>query len=285
VSFGNGVVINAADYLEYFGNDEDNKIIGMYLEGLQDGQRFLAVLKKVSARKPVVIWKGGRTGVGERAIASHTASLAISQTIWNAATQQCGAINVVNREELIDTLKALIYLSPVLGNRVGITGGSGGQSVAIADAFAEATLEVPVLTQDSYDELATFWTNIGGGFGNPVDTGNANRFHMRRILEILEQDANIDNLVMILGLTTRFRTPEEIEDIANLLIDIRQKAVKPVMLITPSSTIDGMQRAREITQKLHEASVPVFASLERAARALSNAREYYRFKNGTNTQT
>jgi acyl-CoA synthetase (NDP forming) len=75
------------------------------------------------------------------------------------------------------------------------------------------------------------------------------------------------------------------ESIGNVLIDIRQNALKPVMLITPSATIDGMQRAREITQKLHEAGVPVFASFERAARALRNAREYYRFKNGISAQT
>jgi len=284
VSFGNGVVINAADYLEYFNQDDDNKIIGMYLEGLRDGQQFLSVLKRVTARKPVVIWKGGRTGVGERAIASHTASLAISQTIWDTAMRQCGAINVVSREELIDTLKALTYLSPVFGNRVGITGGSGGQSVAIADAFAEATLEVPVLTQKSRDELASFFRLIGGGFGNPIDTGNENRREMRHILEVLKQDANIDNLVMILGLTTRFRTPKEMEDVANLLIETRQEALKPVMLITPSTTLEGIQRATEITPKLHGAGVPVFASFERAARALRNAREYYRFKNGISTQ-
>ena len=110
VSFGNGVVLDAPDFLEYLGNDEENKVIAMYLEGLKDGRRFLKVLKEVSARKPVVIWKGGRTGVGGRAIASHTGSLAISRVIWDAAMKQCGAITVANVEELIDTVQALMHL-------------------------------------------------------------------------------------------------------------------------------------------------------------------------------
>ena len=142
---------------------------------MEDGKRFLGGLKEGAARKPVVIWKGGRTEEGGRAIASHTGSLAVTQSVWDAAIRQCGAIKVVKLEELIDTLKALLYLSPVRGDRVAITGGSGGQSVAIADVFAEAGLKVPLLGQESYDELATFFTLIGGSYGNAIDTGNVIR--------------------------------------------------------------------------------------------------------------
>ena len=157
VSFGNGVVLDSADYLEYFGRDDDIKVIGMYLEGVKDGRRFLTVLGEVSAKKPVVIWKGGRTEEGERAIASHTGSMAVPMAIWDAAVKQYGAVKVARMEELIDTLKAILYLAPVNSNTVGIAGGSGGQSVAIADVFAEAGLRVPPLTQESYDELASFF--------------------------------------------------------------------------------------------------------------------------------
>ncbi|MFH0769373.1 MAG: CoA-binding protein, partial [Chloroflexota bacterium] len=76
VSFGNGIVLDSADYLEYLSHDKETRIIGMYLEGVKDGRRFLKVLREVSAKKPVVIWKGGRTEEGGRAIASHTGSLA-----------------------------------------------------------------------------------------------------------------------------------------------------------------------------------------------------------------
>ena len=87
VSFGNGIVLDSPDYLEYFGQDPEIKIIGMYLEGFRDGKRFLDVLRRVARIKPVIIWKGGRTEEGGRSIASHTGSLAVSQTIWKYSYQ------------------------------------------------------------------------------------------------------------------------------------------------------------------------------------------------------
>jgi len=273
VSFGNGVVLDSTNYLEYFGRDPETKVIGMYLEGVRDGRRFFKVLKEVSAQKPVVIWKGGRTEEGWRAIASHTGSLAVPQAVWDAAVRQCGAINVAGMQELIDTLKALLYLPPVYGDRVAITGGSGGQSVAIADAFAEAGLRVPLLTQESYDELATFFSLVGGGYRNPIDTGNANRREMERILRILERDANIDNLVLLVGLG--FGVPENLDSEVNLMADIRERTPKPVMVVAPFSAHEEMRRAREVGKKYQAKSIPVFASIERGALALKNALDYY----------
>ncbi len=273
VSFGNGTVLDSADYLEYFGNDADIKAIGMYLEGVRDGRRFLTVLKKVAARKPVVIWKGGRTEEGGRAIASHTGSLTIPQAIWDAAIKQCRAVKVGNLEELIDTLATLLYLPPVRGNRVGIAGGSGGQSVAISDAFAEAGLSVPLLTQKSYDEFATFFKLVGSSYRNPIDAGMFNRQFSKRILEILERDANIDNLVFLLWPGGQDASPEELQAV---LVEMRQRTTKPVMVILPFiTTPEEMQKARQASTKLRDNGIPAFFTMERGARALKNALDYY----------
>ena len=278
VSFGNGIMLDSPDYLEYFGRDPEIKVIGMYLEGVKDGRRFLKVLKEVSGEKPVVIWKGGRTEEGERAVASHTGSLAVSQAIWDAAVRQCGAVKVSSMEELIDTLKAILYLPPVRGDRVGITGVSGGQSVAIADVFAEAGLKVPLLTQESYGELATFFTLIGGGYRNPIDTANQNRREMKRIVEILERDANIDNLVLLTG--AHFGPTGPAEALINLMIDIKQKTPKPVMAILSWAFSPGdVQQAGDITRSLQDGGVPAFTALERGAFALRKALDYHNLKN------
>jgi acyl-CoA synthetase (NDP forming) len=277
VSFGNGVVLDSAGYLEYFGRDPDIKVIGMYLEGVRDGRRFFQVLREVSSRKPVVIWKGGRTEEGGRAIASHTGSLAVPQAIWEAAVRQCGAIKVASLEELVDTLKALLYLSPVRGDRVAVTGGSGGQSVAIADVIAEAGLRMPLLTQESYDELATFFSLIGGGYRNPIDTGNVNRREMKRILEILERDANIDNIVLLL--TARMGTGGLVDRDIDLMTTIRERSPKPVMAILSLSFSPGdVEQAGNIIQKFQQGGVPAFIALERGARALKNTLDYYHLK-------
>lgn len=278
VSFGNGVVLDAVDYLEYFAEDRDIKIIGMYLEGVRNGRKFLSTLKKVTAKKPVVIWKGGRTEEGGRAIASHTGSLAVPQTIWDAAMKQCGAITVKDLRKLVDTLKALLYFPPVYGLRVGITGGSGGQSVAIADVFAESGLSVPPLTEASYEELATFFSLIGGGYRNPIDTGNVNRLQMKRILDILERDSHIDNLVLLTSIGLFSRGAEQLDRDIAMLEDIRRQSPKPVAVILGGGSADGLSETRKIAVRFRDVGAPIFFSLEDGAQAIRNALEYNQMK-------
>jgi acyl-CoA synthetase (NDP forming) len=281
VSFGNGTVLDAAEYLEYFGQDDGIKVIGMYLEGIREGRRFLEVLKKVSRKKPVVIWKGGRTQDGGRAIASHTGSLAVSQDIWNAAMRQGGAVTAPGMDALIDTLKALLYLKPVYGNKVVLAGGSGGQSVAITDAFTEVGLEVPPLTRDSYKQFEEFFSVIGGSYQNPIDTGNPNRAQMKRIMDIIKDDANIDNIVLLMYTGTggppgvEDRRDEEIQSI----IDLTNRSSKPVMVtITVPFLPKVVGEARMLVKKLQDGGVPAFTSLDRGALALRNTLDYYRFQ-------
>lgn len=279
VSFGNGIILDAVDYLEYYGQDPEIEAIGMYMEGMRDGRRFLSMLKAVAAKKPVVIWKGGRTEEGGRAISSHTGSLAVPQTLWDSAIRQSGAVTVKDLQELIDTLKALLYLSPMKGPKVGITGGSGGQSVAVADIFAEAGLEVPPLTQASYDELATFFTLIGGGYRNPIDTGNVNRLQMKRILDILEQDAHTDNLLLIMMIGSFSRGTEQFDRDVAMLDDLRKRTTKPISVIINTGMSDQSMDLRNAAVKLRDIGVPAFFSLDGGALALRNAGSFYEYRN------
>lgn len=283
VSFGNGTVLDSAEYLDYFGRDENIKAIGMYLEGTRDGQRLLEVLREVSLKKPVVVWKGGRTEGGSRAVASHTGSLAISQDIWTAAMRQGGAIPVLGMDELIDTLKALLYLKPVYGNRVVLAGGSGGQSVAITDAFTEAGLEVPSLSQESFDKFEEFFTVIGGSYRNPIDTGNPNRLQMERIMGIIEKDTNTDNIVMLMNASGAGPAgmDDQRDDEVKAVAEMRARTSKPVMVCLQLTMLPRViADARTIVKKLQDAGVPAFTSLERGALALKNALDYYQYRQG-----
>jgi len=277
VSFGNGTVLDCTDYLEYFAQDPEIKAIGMYLEGTRDGPRFLKMLKTVAAKKPVVIWKGGRTEEGGRAIASHTGSLAVPQAIWEAAISQCGTIKVYSIEELTDTLNAILYLPPVFGNRVGVAGGSGGQSVAIADVFAENGLKVPALTKESYDQLASFFMLIGAGYRNPIDPG-VNRREIKRIMDILEADANIDNLVLMTSVMSMARASEQLEREIALLLALRQRTLKPVAVVLGHYLPDAVQETRTVASRLRDGGIPMFVAPERGARAIRNALEYHRMR-------
>jgi len=269
VSFGNGIVLESTDFLEYFADDPSIKVIGMYLEGIKDGKRFLRVLKEVTRKKPVVIWKGGRTEEGNRAVASHTGSLALSKNIWDAAVKQCGAINAATEDELIDTLKAVIFLPPVRGNRVGIVGGSGGQSVVIADIFAEAGLKVPILTDETYEQFASFFKLVGASYRNPIDQGGTNRAEITRIIDILERDANVDNVVFLFS--TRHFDAKQTDDIIESLVNLKARTAKPLMTIIEAYfSPQWVEQVGAIIQKLQSAGIPVYLNYRRGARALHN---------------
>jgi acyl-CoA synthetase (NDP forming) len=273
VSFGNGSVLDSTDYLEYFGHDESIQAIGIYIEGVKDGRRFFNVLKMITQIKPVVIWKGGYTEAGGRAIASHTASLTIPNNVWNAMIKQAGAIQVDSFMELIDTLKILIMANPIISDRVGIVGGSGGESVVLTDKFAGLGLKVPPLTQESYDQFAEFFSVIGGSFRNPVDNGNVSRMFLERTVEILEKDSNIDNLVIQLSLLPDdWLSHGSLDNDVNSLIHLRQRALKPVIVIIPTigMSMNQIETAIMIRKRLQDGHIPVFNSIERGARALRN---------------
>jgi acyl-CoA synthetase (NDP forming) len=282
VSSGNGIALDATDFLEYFGGDPEVKAIGMYMEGVKNGRKFFEVLRRVAKLKPVVIWKGGRSEDGDRAIASHTGALAMSRTVWDTMVKQCGAVAVTGTESLIDTLKALIYLPPVQSDRVAVAGGSGGQSVAITDALADVGFRVPPLTQESYDELATFFNVVGGSYRNPIDTAGPVRRDMRRILGIVEQDANIDNLVMVCSTKPGRRImPEQLQGSLDLAQYIKDRTTKPVMVIVFLFTPDADREKREIIFRYQEIGIPAFPSIERGVLALRNTLDYHRFHAGS----
>jgi acyl-CoA synthetase (NDP forming) len=275
VSFGNGIILDSSDFLEFFGRDPEIKAIGMYLEGIKNGRRFVSVLKEVAARKPVVIWRGGRTEAGGRAIASHTGSLAASKTIWDAAIKQCGAVQVGSVEELIDTLKALLFLPPVRGNRVAIAGGPGGQSVTSTDVFSEAGLIVPRLTRESYAELETFFEVVGGSYHNPIDTAGPVRRDMKRIMKIVSRDANIDNVAYFVSTRPgRHISREQLQSTMEILEDIKNLP-KPLITMVLLSTSDAATEVKEIMDILQEKGIPAFPSVQRGAQALKNTYDYY----------
>lgn len=281
-SYGNGTVLEGTDYLEYFARDPAIKVIGMYIEGVKDGPRFLRVLRETAAKKPVVVWKGGRSNESVRAINSHTGSLAIPLAIFNAAVRQARAVTVGRMEDLIDTLKALLFLPPVRGDRVAAVGGSGGGSVAVADAFAEAGMSVPALSKASLDEFASFWINIGGGYRNPVDTYNANRKEMKRILDILDRDTNTDIIVALFAAMHAGpggRAP--LESMLAPFAEIKVKASKPLAaIITGPSSAESVAIAMDLMGRLQAMGIPAFPGMERGALALRKAYEYWHMRAG-----
>jgi len=281
VSYGNAIVLDSTDYLEYLGADRDTNIIGMYIEGVKDGRRFLNCLRDVASKKPVIIWKGGETEQGARATASHTGSLAESGIIWQTLIHQCGAVKVNNLDEMIDTVKALLHIKPITGPRVGLVAMSGGQSVIITDTFAKAGLEIPLLTDGSYSKLASFFDIIGGSYRNPFDisstflASNQGVNNLSRMLDIMDQDPNIDNVVLELfpafrPLNQDATAPDPLLD---AISDFNERSIKPFfVIVTPAHSGALAFVARD---RLIQRDIPSFPSFDRAAHTLKRLTGYY----------
>lgn len=279
ISYGNGVILDSPDLLEYLLQDDETTMIGMYIEGIRDGRRLFDVIKRITPRKPVLIWRGGQTPAGSRATASHTASLAQDGAVWEALFRQTGAIPIDGLEEMVDTMKALQFLKPSRGTRLGLITMTGGPSVVLTDTFAKQGLEIPPLTEASYDRFRVFFSIIGGSFKNPVDMGmNWAGENFPEIMRIMLDDPNIDAVVNDLPLTFLYRRMALRSDFKENLFatfgEMRERYDKPLLAVVGFSPFE--KEEVDFRKELLDAGIPAFHNFERAARAFRNASHYHR---------
>jgi acyl-CoA synthetase (NDP forming) len=288
ISYGNAIDFNECDYLEYFAQDMETKLIIMYIEGVRDGKRFLDVLRKTTSRKPVIILKGGRGKSGTRATASHTASLAGSKEIWETAMKQAGVISVVDMDELLDVASAFYFLSPVFNNRVGVAGASGGGSVMAADLCEEAGLDVIPLPNEIREELRRQGNPIWDWISNPADFSIAmGDFDTGAITKMMAAHPDFDlNIVFMTppGLfgPRRNQPPTTIDTYLKgfPLDDLNGKPLLVVLLDGGRSGTDFTGEANkildELRNKLIERHIPTYPSIARAANAAAKMVKYYK---------
>jgi len=196
VSMGNQADLTAADYLEYLRDDEDTHVIGLYLEGLKDGRRFLSVAREVSRHKPILVLKGGRSTQGARAALSHTASIAGEDRIFDAACRQAGLIRVSQLEHLFLMAEALLSQPLPRGQRVAVVG-NGGQGVATVDNLAALGLEVPEFAEADKRALKKTLPPHAPTPRNPVDFA-AGAVDTSGEVRVIEQLAALDYIDAII---------------------------------------------------------------------------------------
>jgi len=286
VSFGNGVVLDSTDFLEYFAGDPETTIITMYLEGVKDGRKLLRQVKDINRTKPVVLLKGGLTESGAGAAASHTGSLAGSEAIWSAFFKQTGAVPVNSLEEMAEATLALLHLSPPRGRRVGIVGSGGGISVASADICSREGLEVPALTPETRKELRAFVPPAGTSIRNPLDVEFvfSNFKLLERTLDLVSGDPLIEMLIVDIHINwLDDASPDgHTGKIASYLANsARQHSHgKPLVvswkLWRNEPALEAARARLEV--ELTQAGIPVYRSLSRASRALAKLAGYYEYQ-------
>ncbi|MEM4303248.1 MAG: CoA-binding protein [Candidatus Caldarchaeum sp.] len=149
VALGNKCDLDESDILEYLGQDENTRVIGLHLEGIVDGRRFLKIARKVVKKKPIVAVKAARTEYGTKAALSHTGSLAVDDKVVDAAFRQAGIIRAENIMEMLDYLKAFEYQPLPRGSRVGLITLSGALGVLACDACFNYGLRPAQLSEKS----------------------------------------------------------------------------------------------------------------------------------------
>ncbi|PNV77271.1 MAG: acyl-CoA synthetase [Thermoproteota archaeon] len=269
VSYGNKADVDEADLLDVLAEDERTKAIAIYLEGVKDGRRLMSAIKRTE--KPVIVLKVGRSEAGERAVASHTGSLAGSSRLYIAALRQAGAVIVDSMEELIDASKALSMQPPVTGKRVFIVTNGGGYGIMAVDELERRGMIVPK-TPDEIKYVFKGKFPPYYSLDNPIDlTANSTPEQYGMVLRTLCNSDACDAILVIPLMGIPNFDPIEV---AEVISSIEFK--KPVVASFVSHT-EETDRAKEIMEK---AGIPVYESPERAARAIYFLYEYGRSHSG-----
>ncbi len=281
VSFGNASDLQCHDFLRYMADDDKTEIIGCYIEGLKDGRAFFELAKEITLKKPLVVWKGGRTDGGARAVSSHTASIAGSVEIWNALCRQTGIIQVDSMEDLVSTVTALQKLKLPPRPNVAIVGGAGGGSVTMTDDAENAGLSVPHLSDETTSGLGEFVPVHGQSVKNPLDIFSVlvNPDHFIRLIELLRDDPNIDALMYHQRVEWALKRESIFLDvILDMTIEGAKKLEKPLFLVlAESSTLEGMALRKRAEGKYNAAGIPTFPTFDEAARAVRALSGYHRY--------
>lgn len=268
VSFGNKADVSETDLIEEFCDDPNTNVILLYLEGIDDGRKFVEVAGNVSRKKPVIIVKSGRTEMGSKAVSSHTGSIAGSDIAFETAFRKAGVIRAYSVEELFDYAISFSYQPLINNKRIAIVTNAGGPSVMAVDAIEKAGLELAEISEKTQENLKSFLPPAANTH-NPVDAlGDVNAENYGKALDVILSDENVDGVICIL-------TPQvvtEVEETAEKIIEISKKYHKPVV-----GCFMGGKRIEPGVKKLIEGKIPNYQFPERCVRTLKSMLDYKKY--------
>ena len=264
-SLGNEMDVTETDMLEFFAEDENAKVIAMYVEGIQDGPRFMQVAREVSRKKPIVFLKAGKNDAGAKAVSSHTGSLAGSYAAYQSALKQSGVIEVSTINELFNLAWALGSQPLPKGNRVAITTNAGGAAALAADSLDFNGFELAKISTEIQARLREK-LNPSAQVSNPVDMlGSVSPEDYLWSLGNLDQDEGVDVLLPIL-------VPQALVDtagVAKAWVEIGNQTKKTLL-----SCLMGERSTKEAGQILNLNNVPVYTFPDQVGPVLKGMWEY-----------
>jgi 4-hydroxybutyryl-CoA synthetase (ADP-forming) len=260
ISMGNKVDMDESDVLELLAEDEDTRVIVMYLEDIRNARRFMEIAKKITAerKKPVIVLKAGRTAEGAKAAASHTGALGGSDANYEAAFTQSGVIRVDTMGELFD-LATAFSKQPLPDGNIVIVSNAGGPAIISTDACSRYGLEMADISSIR-DEIARVIPAYGSP-RNPVDiVGDADYLRFEKVLLLTLAHPNVGSIVTMCTPSATLNY----DDLARILVKMSQQFPNKTILASLMGLAEGMENRRIMS----EGGIPYYLYSEPAIRTL-----------------
>ncbi len=258
VSYGNKIDVDEADCLDFLRDDENTDAIVMYIEGIDDGRRFVESARR--CKKNLFAIKVGRREAGKRATTLHTGSIAGRYELYRAAFREAAITELSGFEEFIDACRAIHRFRPAGGNRVMIITDGGGMGVSVADMCVDEGLVLPELPEDVAEELGKILPPYFT-ISNPLDlTGNAtDEWYLTTLAKTMTHRSYDAAIVVLL-----WGPPGLTDALPSKICELSKRVGKPFLICSPGGRFT--ERMSAIFETL---GVPVFSTPEGAVRAAS----------------
>jgi len=278
VGTGNQLDVSVEDIIDHFARDKHTRVVSVYLEGLRDGRRFMEVASRAVRRKPLVVFKVGKTSVGARAALTHTASLVGDYETYQAALRQSGAIEARSLQELIDLSVSLLMLPATKGKRLAIVTNAGGVGAVAADEAATLGLKVDPLKAGARRAVQSafageaFMANVS--LENPVDlTASVSSEQFVQAVRLVAAQEEYDLLLVL----PTHHAPGMEYNIGERLSEAIEQSGKAAACCV----IGNSELASRIHMEFMSRGIPSFPTPERAVHALAALPEYAVSKKST----
>ncbi|WP_435185161.1 acetate--CoA ligase family protein [Halobellus sp. EA9] len=259
VSLGNKAVLDESDFVDAWGTDPDTDVIIGYLEGIDDGQRFIRSAREVTQDTPIVLVKSGRTDAGAQAASSHTGTIAGSDEAYEAGLEQAGVIRAETVQELFDAARVLESQPVPERDGVAVITNAGGPGVMTTDAIGDSRLSMATFADDTLEAFREALP-AGGNVYNPVDVvGDADNERFRDAVDVALGDENVGSVIVLACPTAVL----DYEQLARDTVALQEEHEKPV-----AACFMGGARVEAAEAPLAEAGIPNYFDPARAVDGL-----------------
>lgn len=260
-SNGNACDISIEEIIRYWGDDEQTRVIVLYVEGFSDPKGFMEMAYEVAAKKPILAMRGGRTEEGAKAATSHTGGLAGIGLSTELIFNKTGIITFRDEEEMCQAAVAFANQPIPNGNRVGLITDTGGPAIIATDELVDLGLEIPPLSENAKNSLKDK-LYPEASVQNPIDVlATAAAPHYRAAMDTLMDEDQIDSIYI------NFVTPPfvDTESVAKEMAEVSKQRKKPIVCNYMTDKAQWI----ETTKIMKEGGIPCYDFPEMAAKALA----------------